>query len=307
MRFFTYLPSAGDGPPGPALGAWLGDTPLGLPTHDRGAVAGGLLQLLQAGGDALAEAQRLFARRGVPLDADTLRFLPPVPVPPKVLCIGLNYRDHTQESGFDQPAHPTVFARFASSLAAHRQPIVRPDCSPQLDFEGELVLVIGKPGRCIAAARALDHVAGYAVGNEVSVRDYQFKSSQWTLGKNFDGTAAVGPLFVSADELPPAARGLKLQTRLNGETVQSARTSEMVFGIPELIACASEVMTLEAGTLVFTGTPAGVGLGRKPPLWMKPGDTVEVDIEGLGRLVNTIVAATGTAHTHAPAAAQEVA
>ena len=238
----------------------------------------------------MLEASRLFMRFGVPLDAASLRFLPPVPVPPKILCIGLNYRDHTKESGFEQPAHPTVFARFASSLAAHGDAIVRPRVSEQLDFEGELVLVIGKAGRAIPAERALEHVAGYAIGNETSVRDYQFKSSQWTLGKNFDGTAAVGPLFVSADELPPGASGLKLQTRLNGEVVQEAYTDQMVFDLPAIIACASEAMTLEPGTLIFTGTPAGVGLGRNPPLWMKPGDRVEVEIERLGVLANHIVA-----------------
>jgi acylpyruvate hydrolase len=307
MRFFTYLPDPRDGAPGPALGAWQQGRALGLPPQHRAAVAGGLLQLLQAGGDAMAQAERLFARHGVPLDADTLRWLPPVPVPPKILCVGLNYRDHTKESGFEQPAHPTVFGRFASSLAAHGQPIVRPDCSPQLDFEGELVLFIGKGGRGIAAQRALEHVAGYAIGNESSVRDYQFKSSQWTLGKNFDGTAAVGPLFVSAGELPPAARGLKLQTRLNGQAVQSAWTDQMVFEIPEIIACLSEAMTLEPGTVIFTGTPAGVGLGRQPPLWMKPGDVVEVEIEGLGRLVNPIVAAQDVVDDVARAQAQEVA
>lgn len=290
MRFFTYLPDPGDGPSAAMLGAWQQGRPLGLPPGHGAAVAGGLLQLLQGGGDAMAQAERLFARHGVPLDAQTLRFLPPVPVPPKILCIGLNYRDHTQESGFEQPAHPTVFARFASSLAAHGQPIVRPACSEQLDFEGELVLFIGKGGRRITPDRALEHVAGYAVGNEASVRDYQFKSSQWTLGKNFDATAAVGPLFVSADELPPGARGLKLQTRLNGETVQSAWTDQMVFDIPEILACISEAMTLEPGTVIFTGTPAGVGLGRKPPLWMKAGDVAEVEIEGIGRLVNSIEA-----------------
>ena len=287
MRFFTYLCPSGDGP---ALGAWQQGRALGLPPAQRTEIPGGLLQLLQAGGDALAQADRLFARHGVPLDEAAIRYLPPVPAPPKVLCIGLNYRDHTQESGFEQPAHPTVFARFASSLAAHRQPIVRPDCSQQLDFEGELVLFIGKAGRRIARERALEHVAGYAVGNETSVRDYQFKSSQWTLGKNFDGTAAIGPHFVSADELPPGARGLKLATRLNGETVQSAWTDQMVFDIPEILACISEAMTLEPGTVIFTGTPAGVGLGRNPPLWMKPGDVAEVEIEGVGTLVNSIVA-----------------
>lgn len=290
MRFFTYLSDAGDGAPAAALGAWQQGRPVGLPPGHRAAVAGGLLQLLQGGAEAMAQADQLFARHGVPLDAGTLRFLPPVPVPPKILCIGLNYRDHTKESGFEQPAHPTVFARFASSLAAHGQAIVRPDCSEQLDFEGELVLFIGKGGRKIAPERALEHVAGYAVGNEASVRDYQFKSSQWTLGKNFDGTAAVGPLFVSAEELPPGARGLKLQTRLNGETVQSAWTDQMVFDIPEILACISEAMTLEPGTVIFTGTPAGVGLGRNPPLWMKPGDVAEVEVEGLGRLVNPIAA-----------------
>lgn len=291
MRFFTYLAPPGEGLAGPALGVWRHGMPIGLPEPHHTMVSGGLLGLLQAEGTAMAEAQQLFERHGTPLDMESTQFLPPIPVPPKVLCIGLNYREHTQESGFEQPASPTVFARFASSLTSHRQPIVRPACSPELDFEGELVLVIGKPAYQVSAARALEHVAGYAVGNECSVRNYQFRSSQWTLGKNFDSTAAVGPQFVTADELPRGARGLKLQTRLNGETVQSAWTDQMIFEIPELIACLSEVMTLETGTLVFTGTPAGVGLGRKPPLWMNPGDHVEVEIEGIGVLENHIIGA----------------
>lgn len=288
MRFFTYAPTAA---PSCAarLGYWHGDVPLALPDHQP-EPPGGLLGLLQAGGAAWPDAEALYLRHGRALPADGFRFLPPVPVPPKILCIGLNYREHTNESGFEQPAHPTVFSRFASSLTSHRQPIVRPRCSVQLDFEGELALFIGRRARHVGEAQALDHVAGYSVCNEASVRDYQFRSPQWTLGKNFDATASLGPSFVSADELPPAASGLQLRTRLNGVEVQGASTDQMIFGIPALIAQLSEVMTLEPGTVVVTGTPAGVGLGRQPPLWMKPGDRVEVEIEGIGCLVNAIAA-----------------
>jgi 2-keto-4-pentenoate hydratase/2-oxohepta-3-ene-1,7-dioic acid hydratase in catechol pathway len=206
-----------------------------------------------------------------------------------VICVGLNYRDHSAESGFKQPDYPTLFSRFNSSLIAHGAPIVRPLVSTQLDYEGELVAVIGKGGRHIPRESALDHVIGYSIFNDASIRDYQFKSPQWTVGKNFDDTGAFGPALVTTDELPPGAADLKLQTRLNGVVVQEASTTDMVFDVATLIAIISEAITLRAGDVIVTGTPSGVGLGRKPPLFMKAGDVVEVEIEKIGVLSNPIV------------------
>jgi len=260
----------------------------------RGLTAGepgypGNLDVLVAGGFAALESAAAALGAGRVIDLGAVTFLAPLPAPEKVICVGLNYRDHSAESGFKQPDYPTLFSRFNSSLIAHMAPIVRPLVSTQLDFEGELVAVIGKGGRHIALADALDHVIAYSIFNDASIRDYQFKSPQWTVGKNFDDTGAFGPVLVTADELPPGAKGLKLLTRLNGAVVQEASTSDMVFDVATLIATISEAMTLKAGDVIVTGTPSGVGLGRKPPMFMKAGDIVEVEIEKIGRLSNPIV------------------
>ena len=249
---------------------------------------GSLASLVAAGPDSLLAAGRALLA-GPEVDLDGAELLPPLPSPPKILCIGLNYADHSAESGFEVPGYPTVFGRFASSLIGHGAPIIRPRVSEQLDYEGEFVAVIGRGGRDIAKAQALDHVVGYSLFNDASIRDYQFKSPQWTMGKNFDGTGAFGPWLVTADELPPGCRGLRLQTRLNGEVVQSASTDDLVFDVATLVSVLSEAFTLEAGDVIVTGTPSGVGLARKPPLWMKPGDLCEVELEGLGVLRNTIL------------------
>ena len=222
------------------------------------------------------------------LDPERVTFLPVLPRPGKIICVGLNYADHSAESGFKQPDYPTLFGRFSTTLIGHRAPMIRPSLSDQLDYEGEIAAVIGRRARHVPKAAALDHVAGYAVFNEGSVREYQFKAPQWTVGKNFDATGAFGPALVTADELPPGARGLKLETRLNGQTVQSASTDSMVFDVASLIAIISEAITLEPGDVIVTGTPAGVGVARKPPLFMKPGDVCEVEVEGIGLLVNPI-------------------
>jgi acylpyruvate hydrolase len=215
--------------------------------------------------------------------------LPPIPNPEKIICVGLNYLDHTNESGFVQPDYPTLFTRVNSSLVGDGAPIIRPNVSEQLDYEGELVAVIGRGGRHIKRADALDHVAGYSIFNDASIRDYQFKTPQWTVGKNFDGTGAFGPVFVTADELPDGCKGLILETRLNGMTVQSAPIASMVFDVASQIEIISAAITLAPGDLLVTGTPSGVGLARKPPLWMKPGDICEVEIEGIGVLRNPIL------------------
>lgn len=247
---------------------------------------GDLPDLIEQGADLVEIANAFHA--ATPIDIDAVRILPPLPNPGKVICVGLNYRDHAAEGNFEVPTYPTIFARFASSLLAHGSPMVRPPQSDQFDFEGELVAVIGMGGRRISRDEALLHVAGYSIFNDASVRDYQFRTPQWTIGKNFDGTGAFGPCFVPADALPPGAKGLRLQTRLNGAVVQDASTDDLIFDIAELVALLSEAITLAPGDIIVTGTPAGVGFARNPPLWMKPGDICEVEVEGIGLLRNTV-------------------
>jgi 2-keto-4-pentenoate hydratase/2-oxohepta-3-ene-1,7-dioic acid hydratase in catechol pathway len=227
---------------------------------------------------------------GQPISIDAVQLLPPFPNPGKIICIGLNYVDHSAEVGIALPDYPTVFVRFASSLIGPGAPIAMPRQSPQLDYEGELVAVIGRSGQNISREKALDHVAGYSIFNDVTVRDYQLRTSQWTLGKNFDGTGAFGPFFVVSEALPPGCKGLNLTTRLNGRTVQNAAIADMVFDVETLIVSLSDAFTLSAGDIIVTGTPGGIGMSHHPPLWMKPGDVCEVEISGLGVLRNSIVA-----------------
>ena len=222
------------------------------------------------------------------IDVAATRFLPPIPSPGKIICVGLNYADHAAESPYDKPKYPVYFLRVNSSLVGHNEPLIRPHVSHEFDYEGELVAVIGKAGRYIAMDRALDHVIAYSLFNDGSLRDYQFKGPQWTLGKNFDGTGPFGPMLVSADELPKGANGLELTTRLNGTVVQRASTTDLLFPVAELVARASEAMTLDVGDIVVTGTPAGVGFARKPPVFMKPGDVCEVEVEKVGKLSNPV-------------------
>lgn len=231
------------------------------------------------------------ATRDAPvLDLARARLLPPVRSGQKILCVGLNYLDHVAESPYPQPTYPTFFLRVASSLIAHGQALVKPRASDAFDYEGELVAVIGSAARHVTPERALEHVAGYTVFNEGSVRDYQFKAPQWTMGKNFDGTGACGPWFVSADELPPGAKGLQLVTRVNGIVEQKANTGDMLFDVASLVSLASEVMTLLPGDMLVTGTPAGVGFGKKPQVYLRAGDVCEVEIERIGTLRNAVEA-----------------
>lgn len=232
------------------------------------------------------------AESGREFDPDAVTFLPPIPNPGKILCIGLNYRDHARENNRAIPTEPVLFAKFANTLIGHNQPIRLPRVSSKVDYEAELVVVIGKAGRDIAKDRAFDHVAGYTIGHDVSARDWQFKGEekQWVIGKSFDTFAPTGPYLVTAEEIAdPHNLGVRL--RLNGELLQDGNTREFIFGIPDLIAYLSQVLTLEVGDLIFTGTPAGVGVARKPPIFLKPGDTAEVEIDGLGVLRNSVVAA----------------
>jgi 2-keto-4-pentenoate hydratase/2-oxohepta-3-ene-1,7-dioic acid hydratase in catechol pathway len=246
-----------------------------------------LMSVLQAGQAGIDRARAL-SETGTVLDEAALTYLPPLTAPPKIVCVGINYWDHARENKLETPAHPTFFARFASTLIGHEQPIIRPIVSEQLDYEGELAVIIGKPGRHIGVERAPEHVAGYAVFNDASVRDYQMRGQQWTLGKNFDGTGPFGPDFVTADEVPPGGKGLRLTTRLNGATVQSSNTDQLIFDVPALISRLSEALTLETGDVIVTGTPGGIGFFRTPKLFMKHGDVCEIEIEGIGTLRNRI-------------------
>lgn len=212
----------------------------------------------------------------------------PIAHPPKFICVGLNYLEHAKEGGHPPPTYPSFFARYDRSLVAHGEPVIRPKSSEQLDYECELTIVIGKGGRHIPESKALDHVFGYTIFNDVSVRDFQRKTSQWLAGKNFDGTGPLGPVVVTADALPAGATPLRIQTRVNGKTMQDSNTSDMIFPVARTIALLSEIMTLEPGDMIATGTPQGVAHARKPPAWMKAGDTVEIEIEGIGVLSNPI-------------------
>jgi 2-keto-4-pentenoate hydratase/2-oxohepta-3-ene-1,7-dioic acid hydratase in catechol pathway len=245
----------------------------------RGLLAAGLLP---AARDVLATAAPDYA-------LDGLRLAPVIPDPDKIICVGLNYRDHVAETGRTVTAKPALFARFAGSQVGHLQPMVRPAVSEEFDYEGELAVVIGTAGRHIPAGRALSHVAGYACYNEGSIRDWQRHTSQFLAGKTFAGTGAFGPWLVTADEIPDPTR-LTLQTRLNGKVVQSTTTDLMITGIPDLIAYCSTALPLLPGDVIVTGTPGGVGAKRTPPLWLRPGDVVEVEISSIGCLRNPVVA-----------------
>jgi len=229
------------------------------------------------------------ADEGADILAEPVTLLPPVPNPARILCIGLNYGGHVAEMGRELPAHPTVFIRLPGSIVGHEQAIVRPLASGQHDYEGELAVVIGRGGRRIAAAHALDHVAGYSCFNDGSIRDWQRHASQFTPGKNFPASGAMGPWIVSR-EAAPAIDEMQLRTRLNGSEVQHGRLSDLIFDVPTLIEYVSAFTPLEPGDIIVTGTPEGVGAARTPPLWIQPGDRVEVEIEGVGLLSNPVVA-----------------
>lgn len=207
----------------------------------------------------------------------------------KIICVGLNYSDHAAEANTEVPDFPTVFVRFNSNLVAHEAPLVRPTVSEQLDWEGEMVAVIGKNGRNIAKEDALAHVAGYTVFNDGSIRDFQLRTNQWTVGKNFDGTGSISSTFVTADELPAGGSDLRIQTRLNGEIMQDASTADMIFSTADLVSLLSIGMELEAGDMIVTGTPSGIGAVRKPPIFMKDGDVCEVEVENIGVLRNPVI------------------
>ena len=220
----------------------------------------------------------------------------PVARPGKIVCLGLNFAEHAKEGGYDVPDYPAMFMRASTSMIPAGAPMVLPTASHTFDYETELMVIIGKGGRHISEADALDHVFGYSTFNDGSIREYQRKTHQWTAGKNFDGTGAIGPIVVTPDEVPGGASGLGIQTRLNGRTLQDSNTSDMIFTVARTIAIVSEIMTLEPGDMIAFGTPPGVGHARKPQVWMKPGDVVEVEIEGIGICRNEIVAEVDMTH-----------
>ena len=249
------------------------------------------MRALLASGREGIERARHALHNGQPLSRP-VDLLPPVPDPQKVICVGLNYADHAAESGLPIPTEPVIFNKFPTAIAAHQDPIVLPACSDQVDYEAELVVIIGRPGRDIPVAQAMDHVAGYACGHDVSARDWQTgkPAGQWLLGKTFDTFAPFGPDLVTADEVPDPGQ-LDIRLRLNGQIMQQSNTRQLIFPIPQLISYISRVCTLKPGDLLFTGTPPGVGVARKPPVFLQPGDTVEVEIDTIGVLTNPVIAA----------------
>jgi 2-keto-4-pentenoate hydratase/2-oxohepta-3-ene-1,7-dioic acid hydratase in catechol pathway len=251
------------------LGAWLAKT------------NGDTLELGEIAKRAPASARKPLA---------SITYALPVGRPGKIICLGLNYLEHVKEGSQRDniPKFPTIFMRGLTSLVPHGAPIIRPQASETLDYEAELILIVGKRAKHLTAANATSCIAGYSCGNEGSVREFQRKTTQWDMGKNFDRTGGFGPWLVTADELPDAAKGLKIQSRLNGTVMQSDNTDNMMFPIVEMLVYITQGITLEPGDVIFTGTPSGVGHARKPPVWMKNGDTIEVEIERIGTLRNPI-------------------
>ena len=251
------------------------------------------LQALISGGDEWPKLMKVLAERasslpGLPIAE--VELMPCVPRPGKIICLGVNYVDHAKEGGNQIGDYPSIFMRCATSLLAHGAPLQVPTISNKLDFEAELAVVIGRTTRFVSENDALNAVFGYACFNDATLRDYQRKTSQWTIGKNFDCTGAFGPWLVTPDELPAGCVGLQIQSRLNGQVMQSANTADMAFGVARTIALLSESLTLEPGDVLVMGTPGGVGYARTPPVWMKAGDTIEIEIEGIGTLSNKVTA-----------------
>jgi 2-keto-4-pentenoate hydratase/2-oxohepta-3-ene-1,7-dioic acid hydratase in catechol pathway len=285
MRLATIQTAAG-----PRAAVQQGSDYIDIQATDA-ALPASVRQLLEAGPTALQTAAQLATSPNARKITGKVQLLPPIPDPPKIVCLGLNYRDHAQETGAPIPKEPILFSKYTTSLIGAEQPIVLPPVSNEVDFEAELVIVIGKTGKNLKQEAALAHVAGYMCGHDVSARDWQLKKDQkqWMVGKTFDTFAPTGPVLVTADEVPDP-HNLPIRLRLNGQTMQDSNTKQMIFQVGEILAYLSQVFTLQVGDLIFTGTPPGVGIARKPPLYMKAGDVAEVEIEGLGVLRNPVVA-----------------
>lgn len=282
MRFTTFHHNGQD-----RLGLVDGDLVIDL-NYAQPQIHADLRLALKSGADLFAAAQAALASTAERLPMAGLQLSPMIPEPGKIICLGLNYFDHAKEGGRDKPEYPWFFLRSASSLLSPNDEAILPKVSERLDYEAELAVVIGKSVKHSTMDNALDCVFGYSCFNDISVRDYQKKTPQWTIGKNFDKTGGFGPVLVSADELPAGATDLKIQTRLNGKVMQEANTRDMIWGVAETITLLTECLTLEPGDVIIMGTPAGVGQARTPPVWMKAGDTVEIEIERIGVLRNTI-------------------
>ena len=282
MRFTTFHHNGQD-----RLGLVDGDQVVDL-NQAQPQIHTDLRLALKSGADLFAAAQAALASTAERLPMAGLQLSPMIPEPGKIICLGLNYFDHAKEGGRDKPEYPWFFLRSASSLLSPNDEAILPKVSERLDYEAELAVVIGKSMKHATMDNALDCVFGYSCFNDISVRDYQKKTPQWTIGKNFDKTGGFGPVLVSADELPAGATDLKIQTRLNGKVMQEANTRDMIWGVAETITLLTECLTLEPGDVIIMGTPAGVGQARTPPVWMKAGDTVEIEIERIGVLRNTI-------------------
>ena len=270
----------------PAIGLKLPDGILDLTA--LGSFPAELSEVIAGGPDMAERIGQAAGQAAALLSPAAITFRPLIPQASAMFCLGLNYADHAAEGGYARPASPTIFMRCPQSLTAHEAPIIRPIVSEQLDYEAELAVVLGVPIRHATSEEALDAVYGYSCFNDGSVRDYQRKTIQWTLGKNFERTGAFGPYLVTADELPRGAAGLAITCRLNGQIVQQDNTRSMIFAVGETLAQLSDCVTLQPGDVVIMGTPSGVGHARKPPLWMRHGDVVEVEIEKIGLLRNMI-------------------
>ena len=257
----------------------------------RGAGFPNLISVIAAGSPAREKAARYVADPAADdvVRAASVTLCAPLPDPPKIICVGLNYRDHAIESKMEIPSVPTIFAKFSTAVTGPGEPIVLPRNSTKPDYEGEFAFVIGRRGRHVPAAQWKDCVFGYTILNDVSARDFQMATTQWMMGKTFDTFAPFGPAIVTADEIADP-HALDIRTIINGETLQHSNTSNLIFQIPRLVEYLSSVFTLEPGDIVSTGTPAGVGFSRNPPRWLKPGDEVVIRIEGLGELRNPVVA-----------------
>lgn len=275
---------------GPRAALQVGDFFLDI--HATEANLPGNLRLLLDGGPRVLQAVAELVHRpgAVKVPAGRVKYHAPIVDPRKIICVGLNYKDHAAESGSPIPKDPILFSKYATALIGHGETIVLPKVSHEVDFEAELVIVVGKKGRHLTLSNAMDHVAGYTVGHDVSARDWQLKKDgkQWMVGKTFDTFAPAGPVLVTKDEVKDP-QNLPIRLRLNGEMMQNSSTKQMIFGVAELLVYLSQVFTLEPGDLIYTGTPPGVGVARKPPVYLKDGDVVEVEIEGLGVLRNPVV------------------
>jgi 2-keto-4-pentenoate hydratase/2-oxohepta-3-ene-1,7-dioic acid hydratase in catechol pathway len=276
---------------GPRLGVIEGDRVIDLQAADAKTPKdlGELLRQTKGDLKPLADlAKRAPASARVPLAG--ISYTLPVANPGKIVCLGLNYLEHVKE-GFSKdniPKFPTIFMRCTTSLVPHEQPMLRPPMTDSLDYEAELVVIIGKRAKHLTMDNALSCIAGYSCFNDGSVREFQRRTSQWDMGKNFDQTGGFGPWMVTADEVPPGGKGLKIESRLNGKVMQSDNTDNMMFPVAETLVDLSQGMTLEPGDVIVTGTPSGVGFARKPPVWMNQGDVCEIEIEGVGLLRNPI-------------------